>query len=167
MNQNSAQLWVSESSRPRHTAAVVVVMAVGGALAYGFRHFEGPGLSNSLSGFLLGWLLLAIGIGNLVAGGQQTITVDSRRRQIVIEGKSWLISSRKVIAFMDISRLHVGEFGDREGGSISYHVVLELKTGQSIPLFFAFFDGQYDRLAAQARCDRLAQCLQTHTSFGQ
>jgi hypothetical protein len=39
-------------------------------------------------------------------------------------------------------------------------VLVELKTG-SRSRCFCVFDGQYDRRAAQARCDRLAQCLQT------
>lgn len=152
--------WITENNRLKQNLAGVAMVLVGAVLAVGFRHFEGPGLTNSLAGFLLGLLLLAVGTGSLITASRQVITVDPRRRHIHIRMQSRFSTSTQVIRFNDIAEVSVGELGDREGGSISYHVALRLKTGASVPLFYPFFDGQWDPAVAQARCERLQQYLQ-------
>jgi hypothetical protein len=157
----SSTHWITESNDIKQTVTSVLAVTTGIALAIGFSHFEGPGLTGSLAGFLLGLLLLFVGLASLLFGGKQVITVDTKRCRIVIEGKNRFSESTKVIRFNEIADVYVGEFGDQEGGTISYHVVVKLKTGKEIRLFFAFFDGQHDKSVAESRCQRLAQCLKT------
>lgn len=151
--------WRTESSAARQAAAAAAMLLAGLALAVGLRHFEGPGLTPSLAGFLLGFLLLAGGAGMLLFGGKQVIVVDPRARRIVIEQAGRLRTSRREIRFDEISEVSVGELGDREGGRVRYCVVARLKTGKELSLFLGFFDGAHDRPAMEARCRRLADCL--------
>jgi hypothetical protein len=160
MKQGTQDLWVTESSPRRQTAVSVAMLAVGLVLAYGFRGFHGPGISNSMAGFLLGMLLIAIAAASLLSAGKQVITVDPQRRQIVVSGQNRFSSGKRVILFKDVARLRVGRFGDASDGIESFHVSVILKQGGSVPLFFGFYEGQYDRAVAQARCDRLAAYLQ-------
>ena len=152
--------WITESNGIKQTVTSVLVVATGIAFAIGFRHFDSSGLTGSLAGFLLGLLLLFVGLASLLLGGKQVITVDTKRCRIVIEGKNRFGKSTKVIRFNEIADVYVGEFGDQEGGSISYHVVIKLKTGKETPLFFAYFEGQHEKSVAESRCQRLARCLQ-------
>lgn len=161
MSSTNASNWITESNSAKQTVTSVVLVITGLILAIGFRHFEGPGLTETLSGFLLGLLLLFVGLASLLFGGKEVITVDTKKRSIVLAGKNRFSEKTKVIRFNEIADVYVGEFGDQEGGSISYHVVAKLKTGKEVRLFFAFYDGQHDKSVAESRCQRLAQCLQT------
>jgi hypothetical protein len=155
------QPWVTRTNAGVQGLATAAMLLLGAALAYGFRHFERGVWSGMLAGFLLGLLLLLVGIANLVMGGSQCITVDPRRRCITVTGTSrWSRSCRR-IGFDEIADVSVGELGDREGGSVSYHVVLRLKSSKTIPLFVAFFDGQWDQRVAEQRCQRLRQMVQS------
>jgi hypothetical protein len=154
------QIWKTESNGLTQRAASVAAVAVGAALAIGFRNVEGPGLVNSRAGFLLGLLLLAVGLGVLLFAEKEAVTVDTNTRRIVIERMSRFRKKTKEIRFEDVADAYVGEIGDREGGSILYHVVVKLKTGKEVALFKGFFDGARSKPAMEARCDRLLQCLQ-------
>jgi len=160
MKPASPELWVTESSPRRQSAVSWVMLAAGLVLVYVFRGFHGPGLSNSMAGFLLGVLLTAIAAASLLSGGKQIITVDPQRRQIVVSGQNRFSASKKVILFKDVARVRVGRFGKTSNGMESFHVSVVLKQGGTVPLFFGFYEGQFDRDVAQARCDRLAAYLQ-------
>lgn len=159
MTNDSLASWKSERSVFQQTVAAVAMLALGLVLAVGFRDAAGPGLTNARAGFLLGVLLAAIGAGTLLFGGRQVISVEPRLKRIVIKNESWLRGSTREIRFNEIAEVSVGELGDREGGSISYHVVVKLKTGKAVPLFVGFYEGGSDRAAMQARCQRLSACL--------
>lgn len=147
--------WRTESSTAKQTVASVAALVVGLALVVGFRHFEGPGITESRAGFLLGVLLLAIGAGVLLFGGRQVITVDTNARRILIEHVGRFRGSAREIHFSEISEVYVGEVGDQEGGSIRHHVVARLRSGKEIALFAGFFEGSLSRQAMEARCQRL------------
>jgi hypothetical protein len=159
-------IWRTESNSGKQLAASVAAVVVGAALAIGFRQFEGPELTGSLAGFLLGLLLLAIGLGALLFAGKQIITVDTKTRRILIEKINHFGRSAKTIRFDEIVDAYVGELGDREGGRISYHVVVKLRTGKEVALFKGFFDGSHNKPAMEARCQRLLQCLQPDALAG-
>jgi hypothetical protein len=161
MTAPTSELWVTESKPGRQAALSWLMLAASLFLMYAFRGFQGPSQSNSLAGFALGALLMLIAAASLLSGGKQTISVDSRRRQIVISGPRRFGSSKgRVILFKDVAQVRVGRFGKASSASQSFYVSLILKQGGSVPLFFGFFEGQYDRNVAQARCDRLAAYLQ-------
>jgi hypothetical protein len=141
-------------------AASVLAAVVGLALTIGFRQFEGPGLTGSRAGFLLGLLFLGGGLGILLFGGKQVITVDAKARRIVIEHINRFGTSEKQIRFNEIADVYVGELGDREGGSLWYYLAIKLKTGKEIALFKGFFEGSHSKPAMEARRERLVHCLQ-------
>ncbi len=157
----TSYIWRTESNGGKQLAASVAAVVVGSALAIGFRQFEGPGLTGSRAGFLLGLLLLAVGLGALLFAGKQIITVDTKARRILVEKINRFGRSAKTIHFVEVADAYVGELGDREGGSISYHVVVKLRTGKEVALFKGFFDGSHSKPDMEARCQRLLQYLQT------
>lgn len=153
-------LWVTESSPRRQNGVSWVLLAVGLVLVVAFRGFQGADGGNSMAGFLLGVLLISIAAASLLSGGKQVITVDPQRRQIVVSGQNRFSGGKKVILFKDVARVRVGRFGKASNAAESFHVSVVLKQGGTVPLFFGFFEGQFDRDVAQARCDRLAAYLQ-------
>lgn len=157
----SPDIWRTESNARTQTAASVVAVVAGLALTIGFCQFEGPGLTGSRAGFLLGIMLLALGLGMLLLAGKHVITVEAKPRRIVIEHKNRFRKSAREIRFDEIADVYLGELGDREGGSISYHLVVKLKTGKEIALFKGFFDGSHSKPAMEARRQRLIQFLQS------
>jgi hypothetical protein len=155
-------IWRTENNVTTQTWAGIASLGVGLVLVYGFRHHGGLALSDSFAGFLLGWLLLVVGVGSLVWGGQVVVTVDGRRRCVVVEAGNRFRTRRKTFLFKDVANatdVFVGRLGDRSDGSVSYHVVVRFKSGEEVALFFPFFDGQYDRQVAESRCQRLRACI--------
>jgi hypothetical protein len=143
------------------------IIVVGLILMYGFRNFDGSGFTNSLAGFLLGVLLLVIGVPAILMVGKQTITVDPNARQITVEDNSRFGVKQKIIPFNEIVDLRVSRLGNRTEGSVSYYVSLKLTSGKNYPLFFpAYYDGRWDRSVAESRCSRLADYLGRPTGSG-
>jgi hypothetical protein len=152
--------WKIESSPGKQTILACIIVAVGSILAIGFRDFDSSGLTNSLSGFLLGALLLSIGAATLLMGGRRTVIVDPRKRCILIEDVNRFGEKKRSISFDEVGRVYVSSLGNREGGSISYDVVLRLKTGKHVSLFRpAYFEGTWNRSAMESRCCRLVEYI--------
>jgi hypothetical protein len=159
----NGELWKIESSLGKQTFLGWLVLVVGLILAIGFRDFDGSGFTNSLSGFLLGLLLLLIGVATVVVGGKRTVTVDSGLRHVVLEDANRFTEKKRIILFDEVDHAYIGKLGDREGGSISYDVVLKLKSGEHVSLFqAAYFDGRWNKAVMEGRQRRLAEALQTH-----
>lgn len=154
-SSSSRNPWTTRNDPARQGLAGAAAAAVGALLMAGFRAFEGPGLSNSRAGFLLGVLCLGLGLASLLLRSTRTITVDPGRRRIVIEDRHRFGGSRQVIAFADIADLSIGSLGERGNGSVSYHVAARLKSGREVALFFPFFAGAGDRAAMEERRRRL------------
>lgn len=55
--------WRTESNPSQQTVSAIIAVCIGLALALGFRHFEGPGLTANLAGFLLGLLIFSLALG--------------------------------------------------------------------------------------------------------
>jgi hypothetical protein len=149
--------WKIESSSGKQVTLGWIILLVGTILTVGFRNFDGSGLTNSLAGFLLGLLLLLVGIVALVIGGKRTVTVDPEARRILIEDVNRFGQKSRLISFDEVERVYVGSLGNREGGSISYDVLLKLKIGENVSLFRpAYFDGIWSRSVMEDRC----RCLE-------
>jgi hypothetical protein len=157
----SREVWKTESQVGRQAFAAVGMCAVGLALVIWLRHFEGPGLTDSRAGFLLGVLLLVVGVGMFVVGGKQVIVVEPRSRRVIVERASLLGTKRTEVQFGDIAGVEVEELGDTEGGSISYHLAVKLKSGKELPLFLGFFEGTHSKAAVEARREKLLSYLRT------
>ena len=151
--------WITESSPGQQLLLSVGGVVAGGLLAVGGWRLGGFSSTTTASAFLLGVIVLVIALACLVTGGRQRIIVDPAARRIVIEQTTRLGTRQRQIDFAEIAEVTLGENGDREGGSISYHVVLTLKSGQEVALFVGTFDGVFDRLAMERRRQRVADCL--------
>ena len=157
------EAWKIESNPLKQTVVNWAVIAAGVILVYGFRDFDSSGFTNSLAGFLLGVLLLIVGIPALIMIARQTITVDPVARQILIEDESRWGKKVRSIAFHEIAEASVSRLGSRSDGSVSYYVTLRLVSGETYPLFFpAYYDGRWDRSVAEDRCRRLEGYLGQH-----
>jgi hypothetical protein len=161
VREASMELRKIESSPGKQVALACIIVLTGSILAIGFRNFDGSGLTNSLAGFLLGLLLLAIGIGTLVFGGKRTVTVDPQARHILIEDVNHFSQKNRLIAFDQVDSVYVRSLGNREGGSISHDVILKLKVGGNVSLFRpAYFEGTWNRSVMEDRCRRLEEYIQ-------
>lgn len=152
--------WKIESNPAKQTVLTWSIVVVGLILIFGFRDFDGSGFTNSLAGFLLGILLLLIGVPGIFMVGKQTITVDPKACRITIEDATRFGKKIRTIPFEEIVELYISELGARSEGSVSYYVTLKLRSGKNYPLFFpSYFDGRWDRSAAESRCRRLEEYL--------
>ena len=150
------------ASKPgQQTTLAVACIAVGTVLAYGFRHFSGPGISNSLAGFLLGVLLLVIGIWAFAVRGKQAVFIDTHADRIVIEDTNHFGAKRRVIPFGDIADTGIGYLGRKSNYVTFYYIVLHLKNGEQYPLFAPgrFYDGGSDRCVMETRRQQLDELL--------
>jgi hypothetical protein len=158
---NTSSVWTVESSQDMQAVYGVVGLIVGGAFIYASR-IQSLERITSISVLFLGLLIFVISFATLVMGGKQVISVDPRRRLVEVQSLSRLGAKKRVIPFGQISDVFIGELGDKEGGSISYHVVLKLKNGKEVALFIGAFEGAYDRQAMEVRRRRLNDYLQAH-----
>ncbi|NTV15757.1 MAG: hypothetical protein HGA96_17815 [Desulfobulbaceae bacterium] len=154
--------WRFESNSAQQTTLALACSAVGLILVIGFRHFAGPGISNSLAGFLLGLLLLLIGLAALLVSGKQTIVVDPRVGQIVVEDSNLFGIKKRVIHFRDIVGTGLGYLGKKSNSVIFYYINLKLRGGEEYPLFSPgrFFAGGSDRFVMESRRRHLEESLQ-------
>jgi len=155
---STSSVWITESSQGMQAAYGVVGAIVGGAFIFGSR-IQSLEQTTSTAALFLGLLILVISLATLIIGGKQIISVDPRRRLVEIQTVSRFGTKRRLIAFSQISDVSLGELGDKEGGSISYHVVLNLKDGKEVALFVGAFEGTYDQQMMEARCHRLNEYL--------
>lgn len=149
--------WTSESHPGKQTAVCILAIAIGLILVAGFNDFSGPGLTNSKAGFLLGVLILAIGIIGILFQGSQTVTVDPAARRITIEDKTRFGRKKRTIGFNEIVDINIGYLGKRSNFVNCYYLVLKLKNGTEYPLFAPgrFYVGSSDRAVVNGWRTRL------------
>ncbi len=154
-----------ENNTGMQTALSLACIVVGAILVMAFRQFNGQDTSNSLAGFLLGLLLLFIGICAFLMGGKQTIVVDSKSRRIVVEDMNRFRAKKRVIPFGDIVETGIGYLGKRSNYVNSYYLILKLRSGEKYPLFAPgrFYAGGSDRSVMESRRQRLEEYLKRAT----
>ncbi|MDP2300790.1 MAG: hypothetical protein Q8N03_00005 [Ignavibacteria bacterium] len=152
--------WTIQSNPVKQAVLTIIIIILGLLLMYGFRNFDSSSFSNSLAGFLLGVLLLVIGIPGLVTIGKETITVLPKERKILIVNKNLFRKKNHVLSFNEITTVQIGSLGTRSNGSKNYYLTLQLKSGKSFPLFFpAYYSGRFDRAIAEERRWKLESYL--------
>jgi hypothetical protein len=154
-------VWKSESNPVKQTALSLGCLLIGLVLAFGFRNLSGPGLTNSMAGFLIGVLLLLIGIWAFLAEGQQTVVVDPGMRRITITDKNRFRTKTRTIPFRDIVHISIGYLGKKSNYVTFYYLVLKLINGQEYPLFAPgrFYEGGSDRSVVEVWRLRLEQYI--------
>jgi hypothetical protein len=81
--------WTSQSNPGKQIVLSVGCAVAGLALMATFRDFRGTG-TNAMAGFLLGLLLLLIGVGAFLVSGRQTVVIDPKARRITVEDSNRL-----------------------------------------------------------------------------
>jgi hypothetical protein len=155
------ELWISQSSPLKQMLLSLACVAIGLFLAIGFRGFESFN-SNAGAGFLLGILLLVLGVPGFVLSGKQTVTIDPRLRQIVVEDSSLVYEKKRSIPFGDVVEVHIGYLGRKTTLSSTYHLVLKLRNGEDYALFAPgrFFEGASNRSTVVGWKERLERYLE-------
>ncbi len=153
-------LWTSKSNSGKQILLSVASAAVGLVLVIGFRNFSDSG-TNALAGFLLGVMLLLIGVAGFSVGGRQTVVVDPKARRITIEDSNRFRSKMRAIAFDDIVGISIGYLGKRSNYVTWYYLVLRLRSGEEYPLFSPgrFFEGGSDKSIVAGWKQRLEEYL--------
>jgi hypothetical protein len=127
--------WRTESSPLKQIVLSIVCILIGLVLAYKCRDFGELVLSESLAGFLLGILLLIIGIASIIIAGKQSIVIDPGARRITIDESNVFKTKTRTILFDDIIHIGIGYLGKRSNYVTFYYLVLRLRNGEEYPLF--------------------------------
>lgn len=155
MNDMSRDIWISRLNTGQLKLYGAIGVGVGLVFIMLVRQASSLSSVTSTSAFLLGLLILILGLVALVMNGEQVITVDPKRRMVLIETTSRFGKKQRLIPFRDIADVSLGEIGDIEGGSISYFVQLNLKNGKDVGLFVGFYGGNWSRGEMESRRQRL------------
>lgn len=160
MSTNNHGVWEINSNAGLQKIFTIAGLLLG--LLLTVLGFKAGGFADngSASALLLGVFISLIAAANLLINNQRTVRIESERRRILITDKSRFKQQQQSIVFGQIKEVYVTEQGDKEGGSISYDVELQLRNGQTVSLFkAAFFDGTYDKRTVENHCQRLRQIL--------
>jgi len=153
-------VWTSQGNPRQQMAAALACIVIGVVLAIGFRDFGNSG-ANAFAGFLLGLLLLVIGVAGFLVCGEQTVIVDPRTRQVTIEDTNRFHSKKRLISFSDITGIHIGYLGKRSTYVTRYYLILKLRNGENYTLFAPgrFYEGSSDRAVVMGWKKRLEDYL--------
>jgi len=148
--------WTSQSSAGKQIAVSIACSLVGLVLALACRDFRTAG-GDATAGFLLGVLLLVIGVAGLVTSGRQTVVVDPALRRIKVDDSNFLGEKTRVIAFSEVTQVSVGYLGKRSNFVTWYYLALTLRSGEKYSLFSPgrFFKGASDRATVEGWRKRL------------
>jgi len=151
-------LWTAQSQPGKQTLAAGFCSVLGLLLLYACRHLNS---TDTKAGFLLGLLLLVIGVWGLLISGTQTITIDPKTRRITIQDEHRLGSKLRTIRFDEITRVGIGYMGKKSNFVQWYYLILTLRSGERYGLFSPgrFYDGASDRFNVEAWRDRLEAYL--------
>jgi hypothetical protein len=153
-------MWISKSNSGKQIVLSVACAAVGLALVIGFSDFRGSG-TNAMAGFLLGALLLTIGVAGFMVSGNQTVVVDPNARRITIEDSNRFRTNKRTILFSNVVGISIGYLGKKSNYVTWYYLVLKLRSGEEYPLFSPgrFFDGGSDRSTVATWKQRLEEYI--------
>jgi hypothetical protein len=153
-------VWTSHSNSGKQTMLSEACALIGLVMVIGFRDFGGWG-SNSLAGFLLGVLLLVIGVAGFLVSGKQTVVIDPSDRSITIEDSNRFHTKKRWIPFSDVVGINIGFLGKKSNYVMWYYLVLRLRSGEEYPLFAPgrFYEGGSDRSTVVSWKQRLEEYL--------
>jgi hypothetical protein len=154
------ELWTSQSNAGKQILLSAACAVVGLVLVIGFRDFRGFG-ANATAGFLLGILLLLVGVAGLLAAGRQTVVVDPKRRFITVEDSNRFRTKKRLIRFSDIVGISIGYLGKRSNYVTWHYLVLRLRSGEDYSLFAPgrFYKGGADKSIVASWKQRLEEYL--------
>jgi len=150
------EVWISHIKPRQQTALAIGCTIVGALILYGARGFQTLN-SNAGAGFLLGFLLLGLGIAAFLVSGRQSVTIDPAKRTIRIDDEGRLGRKSHTLRFDDIADIGIGYLGKKSNYVTWYYLNLKLKNGKEYPLFAPgrFYEGGSDRSVVEGWRDRL------------
>lgn len=153
-------LWTAENNPSTQYILTAGCTLAGTVCLYGARDF-GSYDSNTFAGFLLGAMLLLIGLVGIVTVGKQRIIIDPDRQKITVRDTNLWGTSTRTIIFQEISRIEISSLGKRSSGVMFYFLVLNLRTDAEYVLFAPgrFYAGSSDRLTVEGWKERLEQYI--------
>lgn len=153
-------VWTSQSNPGKQLVLAVVCAIAGLLLAVGFRDFSSLN-SNDGAGFLLGVLLLILGVAGFLVSGRQTVVVDPKTHSITIDDSTRFNTQKKTILFNNIVSVSIGYLGKTTGFVTWYYLVLKLRSGEEYSLFppGRFYKGGSDRSTMAGWKHRLEKYL--------
>lgn len=164
------ELWVTKNHPPPHQqpAAIVLLFIGVGLVFWLYPRWAYHWQSMEFAGWCAGLVLMLIGGLALVYGGQESITVDTGYRCIVIRRSVPWGKRQRIVLFSDIVAVEVGEWVEQQrddDGVISrgtpvYFVIVRTADQKHHDLFLNGYEGQYQRSVAQTRCNRLKGMMQ-------
>jgi hypothetical protein len=160
LQEQIMDVWKSESNSGKQIALSVACAITGLVLMFSFRDFRNFG-TNALAGFMLGALLLIIGIWNVLVSGKQTITVDPKTCRIIVEDSYGIAAKRRSIPFSDVIDVSIGYLGKKSNAVTWYYLVLKLTNGKDFSLFSPgrFYEGGSDRPTVERWRRRLEEYI--------
>ena len=152
--------WISRSRPALQLVTAVCCTVVGAVLMIGFRGFHSV-KEDAFAGFLLGVLLLVVGLAGLLFAGNQTVTVDPRLRRIDVVDSSLMGRRARSISFDAITGINIGYLGKRSNYVSYYYLVLHLRDGKDYSLFAPgrFYEGSSNRDTVEGWRERLQSYL--------
>lgn len=127
-------IWETRSNNQQQTMISLACLVLGAVLLVALHDYGASG-SNSHAGFLLGVVLLGLGLATLLAGGSQTVQVDMHKREIRVLDQRITGSKSRTIAFDEVQGIEVGCLQTRSKHALRYFLQLQLASGESYALF--------------------------------
>lgn len=127
-------IWETRSNNRQQIAISTVCLIVGAVLTVALRDYGLSG-SNRQAGFLLGVVLLGLGIATLVAGGSQTVQVDADTREIRVMDQRLIGSRTQTVAFDQVQHVEIACLQTRSQHALRYFLQLQLISGEAVTLF--------------------------------
>ncbi len=159
--------WVSKSRPGLQFGLSLGSVLVGAVLVFAMRDFRTAG-GDAFAGFLLGVLLLVIGVAGALTSGVQTVTVDPNMRRIEIADSCFFGPRRRTAFFDEIGRVSIGYLGKSSNYVKTYYLVLHLANGPEFSLFASgrSFEGSSKRVGVEGWRERLEGYLGTSQTRG-
>lgn len=127
-------IWETRSNNRQQLMISAICLIVGVVLTVALRDY-GPSGSNRQAGFLLGVVLLGLGLATLFAGGTQTVQVDAHAREIRILDRRLIGKRTHTVAFEQVQRVEVACLQTRSQHALRYFLQLQLISGDAFALF--------------------------------
>jgi hypothetical protein len=117
--------------------------------------------TNTLAGFLLGLILLFVGIAGVFFNSKQTIIVDPIKKCITIEDLGIIKKQKRKILFSEIVDINIGYLGRYSNYVTWYYLILKLRNGENYSLFTPgrFFRGGSSRTTAEGWKRQLSEYI--------
>lgn len=158
-NQTQTTPWVTESDPEMPSLSAIVSLSLGTLLGVGYGVFEGVDSWTSAVGATFGVILVVFGLGLLLFGGKEVVTVDCASREIRVETVGGGLGRKTIVGFDEVLGVALSETLAVDEDAGRFFVQVHLRNGKSVNLFLGHYVGAFSRMEMQRRCLRLRGCI--------